>query len=115
MGTLTLGSTAQYTDAVALQQARVPNISITDAMEGLQEIGTAHELIDYTGDCIYIVNIDTVNYVDIGIVVSAVFYPIARLYPGRPLPLETISGTVLYAKANTAAVNIKKFYGTKPV
>ncbi|GIV51889.1 MAG: hypothetical protein KatS3mg038_2410 [Candidatus Kapaibacterium sp.] len=52
----------------------------------------------------YLKNLDTVNYVQIGVVVSAVFYPLMRLNAGEAAIVPWDSGAVVYAKANAAPV-----------
>ena len=51
-------------------------------------------------------NLDTTNYVDVGVDVAAAFYPFARLLPGECAVVRL--GTLApYAKANTAAVRLQ--------
>lgn len=59
-------------------------------------------------------NLDQTNYCDLGLVVSATFYPFARLYPGSNgnggIPAEFCfsPGVTIYAMANTATVKIRE-------
>jgi hypothetical protein len=52
-------------------------------------------------------NQDATNYVELGIVVSATFYPVFRMKAGEPLQGRLVPGVTYYAKANTAAVNLE--------
>lgn len=81
----------------------------TRASHALQTIGTTYEAIsagDITsaGWC-RILNIDSTNYVEIGLEVSSTFYPMFKLLPGHWVqgPLSVLT---LFAKANTAACDI---------
>lgn len=52
-------------------------------------------------------NLDSTNYVEVGIDIGAVFYPFLRLGPGEKHgPMKLTPGLVPYAKANTAAVSL---------
>ena len=60
-------------------------------------------------------NLDVTNYVEVGIVVAATFYPFLRLGPGTASPavagdqsgpIKLSPGVVLYALANTGAVSL---------
>ena len=76
--------------------------------EGVQSIGTTYEAIDLgdvaTAGYVYIRNIDTTNYVEIGTEASSAFAPVIRLLAGEAALFR--AGAVLFAKANTAAVKI---------
>ena len=79
-------------------------------VEGSQEIGfAAHEAIDLgsvaTPGWAFFVNLDTLNFVEIGIDVAAAFHPFAKLRFGEfaVVPLGTAAP---YAKADTAAVKL---------
>ena len=50
----------------------------------------------------YFVNVDTTNYVELGIQQGGVFYPFAKLKPGEPGVIRLGTNTP-YARANTAA------------
>jgi PKD repeat protein len=49
-------------------------------------------------------NLDTANYVELGVVVSGTFYPLTRLLAGEMQLFRVSPSATLYAKANTAAV-----------
>src|SRR4051794_24623505 len=53
-------------------------------------------------------NLDASNYVELGLFVSSVFYPFAKLAAGQgcTVPLG-MANNALYAKANTATVNLE--------
>jgi hypothetical protein len=51
-------------------------------------------------------NLDTTNYVEVGVVVSATFYPFLKLLAGEYSFMRLSSGIAPYARANTAAVQL---------
>lgn len=53
-------------------------------------------------------NLDTTNYIEIGVQVGGTFYPFAKLKPGEPA-LVRLGTTTPYARANTAAANLAAF------
>jgi hypothetical protein len=81
----------------------------THYSQNAQTIGfAAHEALEISTDVAtagvsYLKNLDATNYVEIGVVVSATFYPVIRLLPGESYPVR-FSVLTLYAKAHTAAV-----------
>jgi hypothetical protein len=52
-------------------------------------------------------NLDLVNYITIGIVVSAAFYPVVKLKAGELYSLRLVPGVTYYALANTASVQLE--------
>lgn len=52
-------------------------------------------------------NLDSTNYVELGVVVSATFYPVVRINAGKAALFRLAQGITLYARANTAAVVIE--------
>lgn len=51
-------------------------------------------------------NLDTTNYVQVGLDVSGTFYPVLKIMPGHSAgPLQLATST-LYAQANVAAVEL---------
>lgn len=56
----------------------------------------------------YFVNLDTANYVEVGVQVGGTFYPFVRLKAGEMYVFRLAVGpTALYARANTAAVDLE--------
>ncbi len=53
----------------------------------------------------HFVNLDTANYVEIGVQVAGTFYPFAKLEAGEAA-LIPLANTTFYARANTAAVRL---------
>lgn len=51
-------------------------------------------------------NLDSTNYVEIGIVVSATFYPVITLLAGEYTFVRLSPGIAPYARANTASVQL---------
>jgi hypothetical protein len=79
---------------------------------GVQVIGTTQEAIAIGSDVAtlgwaWIQNLDATNYVEIGVVVSATFYPTNRFNPGEGYPIRLSPGVTYYAKAHTAPVNLE--------
>lgn len=77
----------------------------------VQNIGTTQEAVVVASDIATpgfasFVNLDATNYLEIGLVVSATFYPLAKLEPGEPAVFRLATGT-FYAKANTAACDLE--------
>lgn len=74
---------------------------------GVQNIGTTHELLVFgdvaTPGITQLLNTDSTNYVEIGIVTGGVFYPLTKLKAGEPQQFR-FGTTAPYAKANTGAV-----------
>jgi hypothetical protein len=52
-------------------------------------------------------NLDETNYIQIGLVVSATFYPFARIKPTEAYPLRLEPGVTYYGKAHTASVKLR--------
>lgn len=77
---------------------------------GVISVGTTHEAIplgDLAGNGIaWVRNLETTNYLEIGVVVSSTFYPLLKLKAGESFPLRIASGVAPYAKANTAACRL---------
>jgi hypothetical protein len=84
------------------------NVTMTgsDMIAQTQNIGTAAELIN-KGDvttigCLFIKNLDPTNYVELALEVGMT-NKVARLDPGGIALYKPVSGTTIYARANTAA------------
>jgi hypothetical protein len=78
----------------------------------VQDVGTSHEAIAIPGDIATpgwaeFVNLDPTNYVEIGVVVSATFYPVAKLKAGEPAMFRIAGSVTLYAKANAVACPVE--------
>ena len=96
-----------------------PLVSQTRTMTGnrvirnVQAVGTTHEAL-VVGDLVsagtaYFTNLDATNFVQIGVEVAATFYPVIKIEAGKtegPFRIATLS---LFAKADTAAVNLDSF------
>lgn len=84
---------------------------------GVQIIGTTYEQIT-VGDITSagpagFKNLDSTNYVQIGVEVAAAFHPLHRLPAGKSELVWLEPGISYYAKANTAAVKLKKWIGSR--
>ncbi|GIW60117.1 MAG: hypothetical protein KatS3mg087_1183 [Patescibacteria group bacterium] len=80
-------------------------------LPGFQKIGTTHEQIVLTdlgtpGIGLF-KNLDTVNFVELGLVVAGTFYPLIKIKPGEYAFFRLSPSVALYAKANTAEVAIQ--------
>ena len=91
--------------------------TITPTMSGsvystaAQTIGTTHGVLGIASDVAtkgyaWFRNLDTTNYVEIGLEVSAAFQPLIKLKAGE-VALVRLSNVSVYAKANTASVNLE--------
>jgi hypothetical protein len=111
--TLTLSMSASKGFLVSRSAASLRrDISGDSYAAGVQAIGfAAHEAVVIaaevaTAGFCWFKNLDATNFVQIGVDVGAAFYPLVKLLPGdcAIVPLAT---TTLYAKADTAAVNLE--------
>lgn len=81
---------------------------------GTQNIGTTEEALDIgtvasNGGAVYLYNRGPTNYVEVGLLISSTFQPFLTLGPGELAFTPGISNRALYAKANTAAVDLEYF------
>jgi hypothetical protein len=78
----------------------------------VSDIGTTEEAIPLgdvaTPGYSFFQNLDATNYVEIGIVVSTVFYPVLKLLPGEAQCFR-FSTNPPYAKAHTASVKLESW------
>jgi hypothetical protein len=77
----------------------------------VQGIGTTYEQLTVptevaTAGYCYLRNLDETNYVEVGVEVSSAFYPLIKLKPGE-VAVARLSSTTVFARANTAAVNLE--------
>lgn len=76
-----------------------------------QTIGTTYEAIavsDLAGlGYGRFINRDATNYVEVGVEVSAAFYPLIKLRPGMDSGWVPLAAVTLYARANTASVKME--------
>lgn len=87
------------------------DLSATAVADVVQNIGTTYEQIVLpaevtAGGYAWFRNLDATNYVEIGVEVSAAFYPLVKLKAGEVAVLRLATATI-FAKANTAAVNLQ--------
>lgn len=114
--TVTSGITINETNGLVVQ---IPNASHTDDFDtakpvraaGSPVIGFAtHQAIPSTGVTAaggvgYWHNVDDTNYVEVGIEVASVFYPVWKILPGERYPFR--AGVLTYfAQANTGSVRL---------
>lgn len=76
-----------------------------------QDIGTTAEAIQIGADMATLgravfTNLDATNFVTIGIMVSATFYPVLRISPGATETVELVSTVTYYAQADTATIKL---------
>jgi len=81
---------------------------------GVQEIGTSEEAISFNAELTapgwgYFRNLDATNYVEIGLYKGATFYPLLKLKPGEWQIVRLATTTDVYAKADTAAVDLEHY------
>ena len=78
---------------------------------GVTSIGTTHEAVtpaDLTnlGWAVF-KNLDTTNFVEVGVQVSTTFYPFLKRLPGEQVQVRLSPSVSLFAKANTGAVRLE--------
>lgn len=107
----TLGVRKGYLNAMRNQgRAFTLNAASPAKAAGIASIGhSAHEAIPMgdvsTAGWAWFENLDTTNYVEIGIDVSSAFHAFLKLKPGE-FALVRLATNAPYAKANTAAVKL---------
>jgi hypothetical protein len=78
---------------------------------GIASIGTTHEAIPLgdvaTLGMARLKNVDATNYIEIGVVVSATFYPVVRINTNESCVFRLAQGITPYARANTAAARLE--------
>lgn len=92
-------------------QQTIDQTSAAGGVPGYQNIGTTHEqiggLADMTNEGIAVIrNLDDTNFVEVGVDVAAAFYPLVKVLPGEAYVMRLAPGVAVYAKADTAAVNL---------
>lgn len=80
-------------------------------VDGSQSIGTTHEILELSGlsngGVTRLFNADSTHTVQIGVEVSATFYPLFEIPPQKPAFLPKLSTLNVYAKSTgAAAVNL---------
>lgn len=110
---ITVNHTLRYSkNGISLNRSYTKQVTQTgnNYVAGVQNIGTSHELIVLgdvaTPGITELLNIDSTNYVEIGIVTGGVFYPLTKLMPGEPQQFR-FGTTAPYAKANTGTVRLE--------
>lgn len=79
--------------------------------QNTQTVGTTYEAVAIGADLgtagmAVFTNLDLTNYVEVGLEVSAAFYPFAKLKAGETWQGRLATSTI-FAKANTAAVKLE--------
>jgi hypothetical protein len=84
----------------------------TTGTGGIQSIGTTYEALSMgdtgTAGYAYFRNTDATNYVELGVVVAATFYPFAKLKAGEAGVFRLGTNTP-YALANTASISLQYY------
>jgi hypothetical protein len=119
--TFEINLSVAYKDSASAIRFQVPSkrsqtsIASNIYAGGTQNIGFASEealdigTVAANGGSVYLYNRDATNYVEIGLVISATFQPFITLAPGEFAVTPGISNRALYAKANTAAIDLEYF------
>jgi len=79
--------------------------------QNTQTVGTTYEAVAIGADLgtagfAVFTNLDLTNYVEVGLEVSAAFYPFVKLKAGESAQVRLATST-LFAKANTSAVKLE--------
>lgn len=109
-----------YKNAAGAIQLSIPAKKITQSqasniyVSGVQNIGTSAEIIDLgsvatDGGSAFFRNLDATNFVEVGLDVSATFVPFLKIPPGEQCYLTGLSDKDVYARANTAAVDLEYY------
>jgi hypothetical protein len=85
--------------------------SVGGPSPGVLLIGTSHEAVAPTdlsilGWAIF-KNLDTTNYVEIGVEVTGAFYPLLKLLPGEQVQVRLSPAVLVFARSNVAAVRLE--------
>ena len=112
---LSNGSLADSYNTSGLTATQVTG-SIVRNVQTLQVASVQGDLLDFGGVAIApaspglaaFSNLDALNYVEIGIRVSQVFYPFMKLLAGQQAGPLFLGASVIYARDNTA--NVQLFY-----
>jgi hypothetical protein len=77
---------------------------------GVTSISTSHEALttnDLTSKGWAVLkNLDDTNFIEIGLDVSATFYPLIKLLPGEQVQVRLSPAVTVYARSDTAAVRL---------
>lgn len=115
-GTIALTTGMTHTNGTLSVPIAAKTKTIVQAAQGAfadtQTIATSDTAVTIGGiatlGIVWIENLDSVNFVEVGSYVAATFYPLIRILAGERYPFRAVPGTTLYAKADTAAVKIQK-------
>jgi len=114
--TITSGLTLKDSSSVSLESIpqKSKDVSITSGLVAgnTQSIGTTYEALALgdvasNGGPGYFENLDSTNYVEIGLEVSAAFVPFIKLVAGQRVAIPSLANRAIYAKANTAAIQLR--------
>jgi hypothetical protein len=105
-------SNGNYADSAAQNRNTVDQANI-GGIHGVQNIGTTYEAIALgevsTEGYAFFRNLDTTNFVQLGIDGGASLTPFIRLNAGETALFRIDAGATLYALADTAAVDLEVF------
>ncbi len=109
----TIGLTATKGELSLAIASATDNIDMTGTTysDVGQIIGTTYEALAIGSDVgtegwSYFKNLDATNYVEVGVEVSAAFYPLIKLKPGEAALCRLATGSV-FARANTSSVKMR--------
>ena len=77
---------------------------------GVQVITTTHLAVNDSVTNLgvaYFKNLDSTNFIELGVDVSSTFYPVLRLGPGESVVCKLSPAITLYAKADTAVARLQ--------
>jgi hypothetical protein len=99
-----------YLDTGTISKSLTVDMAGSKENRVTQAVGTTYEAVAFNGDMAsagycWMRNQDPTNYVEIGLEVSAAFYPFVKLLPGQ-IGLVPLSSATIFAKANTAPCNL---------
>ena len=84
--------------------------SATGGQAGVQNIGTSYEAVTLgnvsTEGYVHLRNLDSTNYLEVGLDAGADLTPVIRLNAGEVALFRLSTSATLFAKANTASVDL---------
>lgn len=107
-----------YRDSNNVPLLNVPNRKVSQSqtsnvrIQGVQNIGTTYEAlalgdVSSDGGAVYLLNRSATNFVEVGLEVAAAFVAFVKLKPGEFAYIAGASDKDLFARANTAAVDLE--------
>ena len=110
--TLTVSKTTPPLSLSFSETSKRQDMAGTHISDVIQDIGTTEEAMTLNADLAtlgvaMLKNLDSTNYIEIGVKPAATFYPLLRVQPGETQSIRWAQGITPYAKANTATAKLQ--------